>query len=120
MRPMSAAFSVLALTSTLVATAAIAASLSDDVIRQKIVGSWGYLADCRDGKLIFNADGTFVLNMPGTSDTKRGTYAIADGKLTGKVDGDDMPEADVGFDKDDLYIESAKDDPNIFIRCAMQ
>ena len=114
---MRAAFSVLAFACTLAATAAIAAPPPDDVIRQKIVGSWGPSATCEEGRLTFNADGTFESKGPGNADGTAGTYTIDQGHLAGQNGDNDMPVVLVDFDGDTLLLDNGSGNPDRLDRC---
>ena len=90
---------------TTVATLAFAASASlalaatDEELKRQILGSWGQHAECADGALTFNADGTFTIVM-GDDDPETGTWSIADGVLTGS----DQPTSTVTIDGDRLSL----------------
>ncbi len=114
---MRAALSVLALACTLIATAAVAAPPSDDAIRQKIVGSWGESAACANGRLIFNADGTFISQGAQELERVAGTYAIDQGRLTGKNTDTDMPVMLVDFDGETLLLDDGSGNPQHLERC---
>ncbi len=112
---MRAALFGLALLSTV--TAALAAPPSDDVIRQKIVGSWGQSATCQDGHLTFNADGSFESAGASADSKVNGTYAIDKGQLSGRVGENDMPVVLVDFDGDTLLIDDGSGSPERLDRC---
>jgi hypothetical protein len=112
---MRAALFALALLCT--ATAAFAAPPSDDVIRQKIVGSWGQSATCEDGRLTFNADGTFESKGPGNPDGTGGTYTIDQGHLAGRNGDNDMPVVLIDFDGDTLLLDNGSGQPDRLDRC---
>ncbi len=117
---MRAAFSVLAFLCALSASAAYAAEATpppDDVLRQKIVGSWGQSAACADGRLTFNADGSFVSAGATADESVKGTYSIDQGKLTGQSDDTDMPVMLVDFDGDTLLLDNGGGDPERLARC---
>ena len=114
MRFMRAALFGLALVSTV---AAAAAAPSDDVIRQKIVGSWGQSPTCQEGRLVFGADGSF--SSQGTQDSQSvgGTYAIDQGRLTGHSGDTDMQVVLVDFDGDTLLLDDGSGNPERLDRC---
>jgi hypothetical protein len=103
MRLLSAALFVLAL----LPAVNVAAAPSDDVIRQKIVGSWGKSLTCADGSLTFNADGSFVSKGADGAEGTAGTYAIDQGQLTGKTGDSEMPMMLVDFDGDTLLLNDS-------------
>ncbi len=114
---MRAAFSVLVLASILAATAAIAAPPSDDVIRQKIVGSWGQTPTCTDGHLTFNADGTFSSGSDNPDNDVKGTYTIDKGHLSGQNGDTDMPVMLIDFDGETLLLDDGSGSPQRLDRC---
>jgi hypothetical protein len=139
---MRAALSILFLACTLAATAAAAAPAttdapatpgapaaatpgaappaakpSDDVLRQKIVGSWGRSVTCDDGRLTFNADGSFTSGGGNPDNAVSGTYAIADGRLTGENGDNTMPDMLVDFDGDALLLDDGSGNPERLSRC---
>lgn len=59
---------------------------TDTELAQKLVGTWGESSACDGDLLVFKADGTFT-----SGEDRAGTYAVKDGKLTGKVGDMDMP-----------------------------
>ncbi len=111
---MRAAFSVLALICTVTAAAA---APTDDVIRQKIVGSWGKSPACADGRLTFNADGSFVSQGAQQSDSVDGTYTIDQGRLNGHSGDNDMPAVLVDFDGEALLLDDGSGNPDRLARC---
>ncbi len=115
MRPVRAALIVLALAATV--SAAFAAPPSDDVIRQKIVGSWGQSVTCEEGRLTFNADGTFLSGGSNPDNSVNGTYAIDKGRLTGQNGDSDMPQMLVDFDGDTLLLDNGSGTPERLNRC---
>ena len=93
--------SALAVLCTLIAAPALAAAAtsaasaappSDDVIRQKIVGSWGQTPACAEGHLTFKSDGTFASKGADEVDGVTGSYAVDHGRLTGKNGDNTMPD----------------------------
>ena len=114
MRFMRVALFGLALASTL--TAAFATT-PDDVIRQKIVGSWGQSAACEEGRLTFNADGTFTSAGRNSDNDVSGTYAIDQGRLSGHSGETDMPQILVDFDGDALLLDNGSGNPDRLDRC---
>ena len=114
---MRAALSVLALACTLAATAAMAAPPTDDVMRQKIVGNWGQSPTCADGRLTFKTDGTFETKGLANADGVAGTYAIDQGRLTGKNGDNDMPVMLLDFDGDALLLDDGGGDAERLDRC---
>lgn len=118
MRPLSATLSILVLLSAIgLAVAAPAAPPDDAVLRQKIVGSWGQTLTCTDGRLIFNADGTFVSAGRNPDGNVTGTYVIDQGRLTGHSGDTDMPAMLVGFDGDVLLLDDGSGDQQRLNRC---
>ncbi len=115
MRPMSAAFSCLVLLAT--ATVALAAPPADDVIRQKIVGSWGDTPACAEGSLTFNQDGSFSSKAADGSDRVSGTYTIDGGRLSGKNGDNSMPVVLVDFDGEALLLDDGSGNPDRLARC---
>jgi hypothetical protein len=111
---MRAALLVLALLSGMTA---VAAAPSDDVIRQKIVGSWGQSATCEEGRLSFNADGSFTSEGDNPDSAVAGTYAIADGRLSGQTGDNDMPVMLVDFDGETLLLDDGGGSPQRLSRC---
>jgi hypothetical protein len=114
---MRTALSGLALACMLAATAAMAAPPTDDVMRQKIVGSWGRSPTCDDGRLTFNADGSFTSGGGNPDSAVSGTYAIADGRLTGENGDNDMPDMLVDFDGEALLLDDGSGSPQRLDRC---
>lgn len=90
---------------------------ADDVIRQKIVGSWGQSATCAEGRLTFNADGSFLSKGAGEPDGVTGTYVIDHGRLTGENGDNDMPTMLVNFDGDKLLLDDGSGSPQRLDRC---
>ena len=102
-------------------TCSAAMAAGDDELRQKIVGSWGDTAACAHGSLIFNADGSFQSKDAAQADNDfNGTYAIADGKLTGKTGDSEMPMMDTRFDGDTLVLTGGDGTPQLLVRCSAQ
>ena len=99
------------------AVAAPAAKPSDDVLRQKIVGSWGRSATCDDGRLTFNADGSFTSGGGNPDNAVSGSYAIAAGRLTGENGDNDMPDMLVDFDGEALLLDDGSGNPQRLSRC---
>lgn len=123
MRP---TLSVLALFCTLAAAPALAASAdsaapakapSDDVIRQKIVGSWGQSAACAEGRLTFKSDGTFESKGADEANGITGSYAVENGRLSGKNGDNTMPDELVDFDGETLLLDNGSGDPERLERC---
>jgi hypothetical protein len=84
-------------------TPALAAT--DDELKQAIVGSWGDEATCRQGRLVFNADGTFTSgSAEDPAEIQKGTYTIAGGRLEGSVDGTPMPEMTLTIEDGAIYM----------------
>lgn len=90
---------------------------SDDVIRQKIVGSWGQSATCAEGHLTFNADGTFLSKGADQAEGITGTYVVDRGRLTGQNGDNDMPAMLVAFDGDSLLLDDGSGKPQRLDRC---
>ncbi len=111
---MRAILSVLILVSTV---AAAAAAQPDDVIRQKIVGSWGQSSTCEDGHLTFKADGTFESKGTGDPAGTAGTYSIDQGHLSGHIGESSMEVVSVDFDGDTLVIDDGSGNPERLDRC---
>ena len=104
---------------TLFAAVASAAAATDDELKAKIVGNWADTDMCKDGYLVFNADGTFVSKAPQGSppdDDFKGTYTIVDGKLAGKTSAFEMPTVAVNFDGDKLVMGTGPT-ADILIHC---
>ncbi len=114
MRPVSAALFVLALLS---AVNVAAAAPTDDIIRQKIVGSWGKSVTCPDGHLTFNADGSFISAGANADEAVNGTYAIDKGRLTGQTGDTEMPVMLVDFDGETLLLDDGGGNPERLDRC---
>jgi hypothetical protein len=103
---MRLAVSVFAVLAT--ATAALAAT--DAELKTMIVGNWADSESCKDGYLMFNADGSFVSKAPEGSpadDDFTGTYTILDGKLSGKTSAFEMPTVPISFDAGKLVMGAA-------------
>jgi hypothetical protein len=82
-----------------IAVAAPAFAASDDDLRKAIVGTWSNAADCSGPLLVFNADGTFVqVSADDRTDRTNGTYTIANGRLSGSSEGNDMPSTGLTYD----------------------
>jgi hypothetical protein len=91
----------------LVALAIPAAAATDNELKVKIVGNWADTEDCKEGYLMFNADGTFASVAPAGSspdDDLKGTYTITDGKLTGTTPQFEMPTIAISFDGEKLVM----------------
>ena len=96
------AFLLLALTG---ASAPAAASvITDSLVRDRLIGSWADMGDCRDGALTFNADGTFSLTGPNPSGDLSGTFDVKDGKVFGQAGERAMPVFPVFFDDETLVL----------------
>lgn len=111
---MRAALFVLALVCTVTGAAA---APSDDVIRQKIVGSWGQSPTCAEGNLTFNADGSFVSKSAAGENRLAGTYGIDGSHLNGKNGENDMPVMLVDFDGETLLLDNGSGSPQRLERC---
>jgi hypothetical protein len=100
-------------TVVLLATAAAAgAAVSDADIKTKIVGNWADTDSCKDGYLVFNADGTFSSKGPtGTppEDDLIGTYTIVNGKLAGQAGAVQMPTITIDFNGEKLVMGDGPD-----------
>jgi hypothetical protein len=109
----------IAIAATVLAAAPLAAlAATDQELKQQIVGGWGQDADCADGSLTFNDDGTFALAQPGRNET--GTWDIAGGTLTGSTsDGSSRPDAAVTIAGDTLALGTG-DEAETLIRCSSQ
>jgi len=101
--------------STLVLLASVAvatAATSDADIKTKIVGNWADTDSCKDGYLVFNADGTFASKGPTGSppeDDLSGMYTIVNGKLSGQAGPVQMPTVTVDFDGEKLVMGDGPD-----------
>src|SRR3954463_8740210 len=98
---------------------AAAAAATDAEIKTKIVGSWADTDSCKDGSLVFNADGTFASKGPeGTppEDTLTGTYTITGGKLNGQAGAIQMPSVTINFDGEKMLMGDAPD-ADILVHC---
>jgi hypothetical protein len=96
-----------------------AAAATDDEIKTKIVGSWADTDSCKDGALVFNADGTFASKGPDGSppeDTLLGTYTIVGGKLNGQAGSIQMPTVALNFDGEKLLMGDAPN-ADILVHC---
>jgi hypothetical protein len=83
----------------LLATITSALAATDDDLKTKIVGAWAPSADCSQGSLVFNANGTFASKPPtGAGDELDGTYSIVNGVLAGVAGSVTMPAVTVSFD----------------------
>lgn len=98
----------------LASSASLALAATDDELREQILGPWGQDAACADGALTFAADGTYALVRPG-DDTESGTWAIADGILTGEG----QPASKVTIEGDSLSLGDPKGNGRVetFNRC---
>ena len=94
-----------------------AAPPSDDILRQKIVGSWGQTPACPDGHLTFNADGSFQSAGANQSDAVTGTYTIDGGHLAGTSGDSEMPTMLVNFDGEMLLLDDGSGSPQRLNRC---
>jgi len=101
------------------ASVAGAVAATDDEIKTKNVGSWADTDSCKDGSLVFNADGTFASKGPeGTppEDTLTGTYTITGGKLNGQAGAIQMPSVTINFDGEKMLMGDAPD-ADILVHC---
>ena len=99
--------------------AAGAANTSDADIKTKIVGNWADTDSCKDGYLVFNADGTFASKGPTGSppeDDLNGNYTILNGKLTGQAGSVQMPTVSVDFNGEKLIMGDGAD-ADILVHC---
>lgn len=110
----------------IVTAVALAATLSvpalaatDDELKQAIVGSWGDEATCSQGRLVFNADGTFSSGSASDpADVQSGTYTIVGGKLNGSADGAAMPEMTVTVENGVVYMAAEGGPKDRLYACA--
>lgn len=93
---------------------------SDDVIRQRIVGSWGQTADCKDGSLTFKTDGTFISKGVNEPTGATGTYAIDKGRLSGENGDGEMPVMLINFDGEAMLLDDGSGNPQRLARCQAQ
>lgn len=95
----------------LIALASPTLAATDDEIKQALIGTWGESEGCKEGILVFNADGTFksgVADDPDSGET--GTYTLVGGKLNGKTDSHDMPEVTVAVEDGKIVFHGAEVD----------
>ena len=96
-----------------------AAAATDDEIKAKLVGQWADTESCKEGSLIFNADGTFISKAPEGSppdEDLKGNFTITGGKLTGKTPDFEMPTVAISFDGDKLVMGEGQT-ADILVRC---
>jgi hypothetical protein len=135
MRPVRSGLPVFALALALAAPAAMAATATpavpaaprtaaappapppDSVLRQKIVGSWGQSAACKEGRLTFNSDGTFASKGTHEKTAVTGTYTIDQDRLSGRNGDNTMPVMLVDFDGDTLLLDDGSGKPERLARC---
>lgn len=96
----------IAIAAALLATLSVPAlAATDDELKQAIVGSWGDEETCAQGRLVFNADGTFTSGpADDPANVQKGTYTIVDGKLNGSADGTAMPEMALTIEDGAIYM----------------
>lgn len=89
----------LAFVALLMALAGPAFAATDDELKTALVGAWSDVEGCTGARLVFKADGTFTTKSGPTEEERNGTYAVQDGKLTGKgSDGSEMPVVALTYD----------------------
>ena len=81
-----------------------ASAITDSLVRDRLIGAWADMGDCREGALTFNADGTFTLTGPHPGGDLTGTFDIKDGKLAGQAGERVMPVFPVFFDDQTLVL----------------
>ncbi len=82
-----------------------ALAATDDELKQAIVGSWGDEATCSQGRLVFNADGTFTSGSAADpADIQKGTYTIINGKLNGSAGDSAMPEMTITVENGAVFM----------------
>jgi hypothetical protein len=109
----------LALFAGVTAAAAAAAPATDDELKAKILGNWADTDSCKDGYLMFNADGTFVSKAPEGSppdEDLTGNYVIKDGHLSGKTPEFEMPTVAISFDGEKLVMGTGPS-ADILVHC---
>ncbi len=106
-------------TLALVLAATAASATTDDELRTMMIGTWGDTADCANGTLTFNADGTFVsAGADPASGTLDGTFEIVEGKLNGKAGDLVMPQVEVRFDGETLMLVGDGAPGDSLVHCA--
>jgi hypothetical protein len=103
-----------ALVAAVLAAPAHASAITDSLLRDKLVGAWAGMGDCRKGALTFNADGTFALT--GVDDPAKdlhGMFDVADGRLLGQAGVLTMPVLSIIFTADGSLILG----PDLLQRC---
>ena len=103
----------------LIAGASAASAATDDELRTMLVGTWGQTAACAGMTLTFSDDGTFSAGKRGDDPaaTRKGTYAIKDGKLSGEADGQAMPEVTLSVEGETIYFVAESGTKETVIRC---
>ncbi len=96
-----------------------ALAATDDELKQALVGTWGDSEDCKDGILVFKADGTFSSgSATEPADVQTGTYTLIGGKLNGEAGGNAMPEVTVTADNGKLTFNgSTPDEKQVLVPC---
>ena len=111
---------VLALTFVIASLPAFAAT--DDELRQQLVGSWAETPECTGQLLTFKGDGTFITGdtADDPADDRKGTYKVADGKLTGEAEGRAMPEVTLRIEGDKLFFDGEGGSSEAAVRCTKE
>lgn len=98
----------------LAASTTLALAATDDEIREELVGPWGQDAECAEGSLTFEANGTFVVR---TADDRpeKGYWSLTDGVMTAT----DMPVSTVTITGDTLSLGDPAGGTRVeqFMRC---
>jgi hypothetical protein len=100
-----------------------ALAATDDELRRQLIGNWAETPQCTGNAVTFNDDGTFVSRDAGTedpADDRRGTYQVAQGKLTGEADGLPMPEVTIRIEGDRLFFDGQGGSSESAVRCTEQ
>ncbi|MFO1184554.1 MAG: hypothetical protein U1E56_07190 [Bauldia sp.] len=107
---------VMATAVVLGAATGLALAATDAELRLKIVGYWSDNPDCHGAVMVFRGDGSMVQV---DFDTKRippmitmadGTFEIADGRLSGTMNGQAMPTVGLRFEDDRIYFVEGRDE----------
>lgn len=99
----------------LLAPVSAAQAATDTELSTRIVGSWGQDSACLNGRLTFQADGTFALTQGARTET--GHWTIRDGSLTGGTDdGSSRPRMLVEFDEGALVLSDV-DQRQVLMPC---
>jgi hypothetical protein len=84
-----------------------------------LVGTWGPGAGCDQGRLTFNADGTFsASNSTADANPRTGTYQITGGKLTGSADGNSMPTVTLSVENGSIVFTNDSGGKETLVPCS--